>query len=102
MLAKNRPRTDARISSVARAVDPPVLDLELVRLCLLAAPQRALPPGDQATPHKGSRAVVRGILGNAMSQQDVENVRQAYEAWESQGVEGLIAFLDAEVEWRAP
>jgi ketosteroid isomerase-like protein len=37
-----------------------------------------------------------------MSRENVESVRQAYAAWESDGVEGLIRFLDAEVEWRNP
>ena len=37
-----------------------------------------------------------------MSQENVELARQAYDAWESEGAEGVIPFLDAEVEWRNP
>jgi ketosteroid isomerase-like protein len=37
-----------------------------------------------------------------MSHEDVETAREGFEAWESEGVEGLIPFLDAEVEWRTP
>ncbi len=37
-----------------------------------------------------------------MSQVNVELVRRAYDAWEREGVEGIIPFLDAEVVWRNP
>jgi ketosteroid isomerase-like protein len=37
-----------------------------------------------------------------MSQENVELVRQAYDSWIREGVEGMIPFLDAEIEWRNP
>lgn len=37
-----------------------------------------------------------------MSSEAVELVRRGYEAYESDGVEGIIPFLDPAVEWRNP
>ena len=38
----------------------------------------------------------------AMNQEAVEVARQGYEAYESRGVEGILEFLDPDVEWRNP
>jgi ketosteroid isomerase-like protein len=37
-----------------------------------------------------------------MSQENVELLRRAYDAWEREGVEGIIPLLDPEVVWRNP
>jgi ketosteroid isomerase-like protein len=37
-----------------------------------------------------------------MSQENVEIVRQAYDAYERSRVDGIIPFLDEEIEWRNP
>ena len=37
-----------------------------------------------------------------MSEEAIELVRRGYDAYESQGVEGILQFLDPKVEWRNP
>ena len=37
-----------------------------------------------------------------MSQENVELVRRAYDAWEHDGADGVMPFLDAEIELRNP
>ena len=37
-----------------------------------------------------------------MSQENVEVVRQAYDAYNSEGITGILRYLDPEVEWRNP
>ena len=34
-----------------------------------------------------------------MSQEDVEAVRDAFDAFESEGIDGLLAHLDPQIEW---
>ena len=51
------------------------------------------PANSRATPLARKPSLDRDAW--AMSHEDVEAVREAHEAWESEGVEGLIPFLDA-------
>ena len=37
-----------------------------------------------------------------MAQTDVERIRQAYEAYNRDGLEGMLPYLDPEVEWHNP
>ena len=37
-----------------------------------------------------------------MSLENVELVRQAYDAYNRDGVDGILEYLDTEVEWRRP
>jgi ketosteroid isomerase-like protein len=37
-----------------------------------------------------------------MSQENVEIARRAYDAFQRNGIEGLMPFLDEEIEWRNP
>lgn len=37
-----------------------------------------------------------------MSQENVELVRRAYDTWDREGIDGVIPFLDVEIEWRNP
>ena len=37
-----------------------------------------------------------------MASEAVEIVRRAYDAYDADGIEGLIPFLDPEIEWRNP
>ncbi len=37
-----------------------------------------------------------------MSRQNIEIVREAYAAWERDGIDGVIPFVDAEVQFRNP
>ena len=37
-----------------------------------------------------------------MSRENVEVVRRAYEAWERDGIEGIMPFLHEDIEWRNP
>jgi ketosteroid isomerase-like protein len=37
-----------------------------------------------------------------MSHDDVERVREAYAAYNSEGINGILRYLDPEVEWRNP
>jgi ketosteroid isomerase-like protein len=37
-----------------------------------------------------------------MSQENVELMRQAYDAYNREGIRGILEYLDAEVEWRNP
>ena len=34
-----------------------------------------------------------------MSQEDVQAVRDAFDAFESEGIDGLLAHLDPQIEW---
>lgn len=37
-----------------------------------------------------------------MSQQNVEVARQAYDAYNREGINGILVYLDPDVEWRNP
>jgi ketosteroid isomerase-like protein len=37
-----------------------------------------------------------------MSQENVEIVRQAYDAYNREGIDGILGYLDPDVEWRNP
>ena len=43
-----------------------------------------------------------GILGALMSMEDIENIKRGYAAFNDGDVDGLLALLDPEIEWRMP
>ena len=47
-------------------------------------------------------ALRREILTSGMSQENTTIARRAYEAFQRDGVDGILPFLDEEIEWRNP